>query len=121
MIIKTKDIENTIKDKTTDFFISWNDTPTMRHLLKFLDDNNFKWLTLTQYNLRNCSKLKQQIYNDFYKFYHGNSQILIHIFYNDINDKFEIQFSNITNAKTYPQYKKLKIYRYFGGWNNDFN
>lgn len=114
MFIKINDIEKTIENKTTDFFIMWSDTPTMRKLLKFLYDNNFKWISLKQYTLDNLSELKQQIHNDFYKFYHGNSQILIHIFYNDINNKFEIEFSNITNAKSYPQYKNLKIYRYFG-------
>lgn len=38
----------------------------------------------------------------------------LHIFYNPLNGKNEIQFTNLTNIRSYPQYKNKQYYLYFG-------
>ena len=44
------------------------------------------------------------------KYYHGNSRLLLHLFYNDIINKYEMQATTATTEKSYPQNKKLNIY-----------
>ena len=41
---------------------------------------------------------------------HGNGKLVIHAFYNDINNKKEIQFGTKSIYNSYPQYKgKVKL------------
>ena len=48
------------------------------------------------------------------KWYRGNSKMLLHIFYNSITGKHEMQITTATIQKSYPQYrgKKLNIVDY---------
>lgn len=48
-------------------------------------------------------------YEDAKKWYHGNSKLLLHLFFNDLTNKYEMQISTATIAKSYPQNKKLNI------------
>ena len=37
--------------------------------------------------------------------YHGNSKLILHLFYNNITGRNEMQYTTKTIIKTYPQYK----------------
>ena len=106
---------NTINKETTDIFIEWNDTPSMKVLLTILYSYGYNFVNKENFNInQSCENLKIEMENDFYKWYHGNSKPILHIFYNDINGKNELQLTTKAIIKTYPQYKKLKTHLYFG-------
>lgn len=42
-------------------------------------------------------------------FYHGNSKLLIHTFFNDITRKNEMSAATLSVLKTYPQYKGINL------------
>jgi hypothetical protein len=115
MVITKKMLNDMLDKKDTDILIKWDDTPTIKTLLKILYEKNYDFICGFHIDLENsCSDIKCQVEQYFYKFYHGNSNIYLHIFYNPINGKNEIQFTNLTNIKSYPQYKNKKYYLYFG-------
>jgi hypothetical protein len=100
---------------TTDILISWNDTPTMKKLLTLLYAYGYNFVNKENFNInKSCEDLKREVEADFYKWYHGNSKPILHIFYNDINGRNELQFTTKSIIRTYPQYKNAKIYNYFG-------
>lgn len=108
-------LNDMLDKKDTDILIQWDDTPTMKKLLQILYLKKYMFICGFYINLTcSCSDIKDQVYNYFYKFYHGNSKIYLHIFYNNITGKNEIQFTNLTNIKSYPQYKNKICYLYFG-------
>ena len=48
-------------------------------------------------------------YQEAKKYYHGNSKLLVRLFYNDITNKFEMQITTKSIELSYPQIKKLNI------------
>lgn len=115
MTITNKMLNDMLDKYDTDILIKWTDTATMRKLLKILYSKNYNFIC--NYKLDLCfndTEIKKQVEKDFYSFYHKSSVIFLHIFYNPINNKNEIQFTNLTNIRTYPQYKNKKYYLYFG-------
>lgn len=42
-------------------------------------------------------------------FYHGNSKLLIHTFFNDILQRHEMSATTLSVLKTYPQYKRINL------------
>lgn len=48
-------------------------------------------------------------YKECKSFYHGNSKLLIHAFFNSITSKREFQVTTLSVLKTYPQYKGFNI------------
>ena len=42
-------------------------------------------------------------------FYHGNSKLLMHTFFNDITGKNEMCVTTLSVMKTYPQYKGVNL------------
>jgi hypothetical protein len=49
----------------------------------------------------------------FYRFAHGNAKPILHIFYNSITGKNDIEFTALTYLRTYPQYKNTKVHSLF--------
>jgi hypothetical protein len=100
---------------TTDILVSLTDTPTTKKLLALLYKNGYNFVNKENFNIGlSCEELKKQIETDFYKWYHGNSKPVLHIFYNPINGRNVLQLTTKTIIKTYPQYKNAKIQNYFG-------
>ncbi|MDD5980143.1 MAG: hypothetical protein PUC23_03425 [bacterium] len=115
MSIDNSKLQFMLNTPTTDILISWNDTPTMRKLLTLLYAYGYNFVNKENYNInQSCEDLKTEIENDFYKWYHGNSKPILHIFYNHINGKNELQLTTKTIIRTYPQYKNKEIFTYFG-------
>ena len=44
-------------------------------------------------------------FREMKKHFHGNSKIILHLFYNDITGKYEMQATTAAIQKTYPQYR----------------
>lgn len=44
-------------------------------------------------------------YEEMKSWYHGNSKLLLHLYYNDILNKLEMSVTTKAVMKTYPQYK----------------
>lgn len=42
-------------------------------------------------------------------FFHGNSKLLIHAFFNSITNKNEMAATTLSTLKTYPQYKRMNL------------
>lgn len=104
-----------LNTRYTDIFIEYTDTPTMRTLLILLYKYGYNFVNKPNFDTaKSCEELKTDIYTDFYKWYHGNSKPILHIFYNDINGKNELQFTTKSIVKTYPQYKTAKFHAIFG-------
>lgn len=100
---------------TTDIFICWDDTSTMKKLLILLYAYGYNFVNKENFNIdQSCEALKIEMEKDFYKWYHGNSKPILHIFYNDINGKNELQMTTKSIIRTYPQYKKAKFHCYCG-------
>ena len=100
---------------TTDILVSLTDTPTTKKLLSMLYKKGYNFIHGENYNIElPCDELKKQIETDFYRWYHGNSKPILHIFYNSITGKNELQLATRTVIRTYPQYKNAKIQNYFG-------
>ena len=49
----------------------------------------------------------QPSFEEARQWYHGNSKLLLHVYYNDINNKFEMQVTTLTTINSYPQYKNI--------------
>ena len=112
--MRTAEIQAKLNTHHTDIFIHWNDTPTIKKLLTLLYAYNYNFVNKPNFNIDQTSaELKAEMEKDFYKWYHGNSKPILHIFYNNINEKNELQLTTQTIIRTYPQYKKAKIYSYF--------
>lgn len=47
-------------------------------------------------------------YEQVRKNYHGNSKLLMRLFYNDITRKYEMQVTTASVEKSYPQIKSIK-------------
>lgn len=63
-------------------------------------NNGYEWVGLNK--KPSFAECKQKI--------HGNGKLVIHAFYNDINNKKEMQFGTKSIYNTYPQYKgKIKL------------
>ena len=44
-------------------------------------------------------------YEEMKSWYHGNSKVLLHLYYNDILNRLEMSATTKAVMKTYPQYK----------------
>ena len=44
---------------------------------------------------------------DAKKWYHGNSKLLLHMFYNDITKQYELSITTASVEKSYPQIKSV--------------
>jgi hypothetical protein len=110
-MINERKLKDLINKESTDLFIRWDDTPTIRELLKILYENNYNFVGGKNYDVfQPCWTLKDEMERDFFKFYHGNSKPILHIFFNHINGKNEIQFTTQSITKTYPQYRNSKVF-----------
>lgn len=52
---------------------------------------------------------KEPTFKECKGFYHGNSKLLIHTFYNNIINKNEMAATTLSVLKTYPQYKGINL------------
>lgn len=48
-------------------------------------------------------------YQEVKKLYHGNSKLLMHLYFNDITGLYEMQVTTASVEKTYPQIKNLHV------------
>lgn len=48
-------------------------------------------------------------YEQAKKNYHGNSKLLLHLFFNDITRKYEIVATTASTEKSYPHIKTIKV------------
>lgn len=113
--MNNKDLQFRLNKPTTDILISWNDTPAMKKLLTLVYAYGYNFVNKENFNInQSCEELKVEMETAFYKWYHGNSKPILHIFYNSINGKNELQLATKSIIRTYPQYKNAKIYCYFG-------
>lgn len=55
--------------------------------------------------------IKSMTYERAKKLYHGNSKLLLYTFYNDITDKFEMQYTTKSVYLSYYSIHTLKSYR----------
>ena len=105
------ELENELKKGKADLFLRWHDTPTMAKVLKMLYKYGFNFVCRPNLNTAHpLHELKAEKETAFYSYYHGNSKPILHIFYNDITGKNDIQYTTESITKTYPQYKKAKFY-----------
>lgn len=44
-------------------------------------------------------------FREMKKHFHGNSKIILHLYYNDITGKYEMQATTAAIQRTYPQYR----------------
>lgn len=106
--------QSRLNTRHTDIFIEWNDTPTMRKALNLLYAYNYHFVCASDLNTaQGCEQLKQDMEKLFYKYAHGNSKPILHIFYNSITEKNDLQLTCKSHAKSYPQYKNAKFYTLF--------
>lgn len=107
---------NDILDKyDTNIIIEWNDTKTMMKLIQLLYIKKYSFVGGYYCNLtKSTEEIQEEIYKMFYQYYHKNSKIYLHIFYNNITGKNDIQFTNLVSFRSYPQLKNKPIYHYFG-------
>lgn len=114
MNINFTEFQSRLNTKHTDIFIFWNDTPTIQKALKLLYAYNYNFVCAPNLNTKtSCAELKQEMEKRFYKYAHGNAKPILHIFYNNITNKNDIEFTALTYIRTYPQYKNAKIYNLF--------
>ena len=52
---------------------------------------------------------REPTFEECKRFYHGNSKLLIHTFFNDITNKSEMSITTLSVLKTYPQYKGINL------------
>lgn len=52
---------------------------------------------------------KEPTFKECKSFYHSNSKLLIHTFYNNITNKKEMCATTMTTLKSYPQYKRKEF------------
>lgn len=99
----------------TDIFVRWDDIFKMKKLLTLLYAYGYNFVNGKNFDVsQSYGELKEEVEAEFYKWYHGNSKPILHIFYNRINGKNELQFTTDSVLRTHPQYKKINIYRYKG-------
>lgn len=105
-----------LNTKHTDLLLSWgNDYATLRKLLKLLYAYNYHFVGRGDFDAdTSVDDLRNAVTTAFFNFYHGNSKPLLHVFYNPITGKNEMQLTNLTNIRTYPQYRKVKVNYYCG-------
>lgn len=105
-----------LNTKYTDLLLSWgNDAATLRKLLKLLYAYGYHFVGITDFDVNvSVDELHNTFNSAFFSYYHGNSKPLIHVFYNPITGKNEMQLTNLTTMRTYPQYKSVKAANYFG-------
>ena len=100
---------------TTDIFIFWNDTPTMKQLLTLVYAYGYNFVNGENFSLnQSCESLKSEMESRFYSRYHGNSKPILHIYYNSLTKRNELQLTTQSVIKNHPQYKRAEIRCYFG-------
>lgn len=109
-------LQSLLNTTHTDLLISWgNDAATLRRLLKLLYAYDYHFVCRADFPTDVFTEELRNIFNaEFYKYYHGNSKPLLHVYYNPITGKNEIQFTNLTTMRTYPQYRNVKAKSYWG-------
>lgn len=50
-----------------------------------------------------------ELFTKFKKYYHGNSKMILHFFYNNITKRKEFEIGTKTIYRSYPQYKNAKF------------
>jgi len=105
-----------LNTKHTDLLLSWsNDYATLRKLLKLLYAYDYHFVGRGDFDAdTSVDELRNAFETAFFRCYHGNSKPLLHVFYNPITKKNEMQLTNLTNIRTYPQYRNVKVQNYFG-------
>lgn len=105
-----------LNTKYTDLILSWgNDTATLRKLLKLLYAYGYHFVGRPDFDANvSVEELRNAFETAFFRCYHGNSKPLLHVFYNPITGKNEMQLTNLTNIRTYPQYRNVKVAIYCG-------
>lgn len=107
-----------IRDKmNVDIHIDFcGDFPTLKRLLYILYNNDYNFVgEKKRYDIEKpTDELRYEILYDWRFYFHGNSKPILHAFYNNITRKNELQWTTRSIAKTYPQYKNLKVYYFFG-------
>lgn len=112
MYISFENLQSRLNTKQTDLFIEWHDTPTIKKVLTLLYAYNYNFVCRKNLDVKqSCADLKNDMQTAFYSFYHGNSKPILHVFYNNITGKNDIQYTTQTVIKTYPQHKNAKIYK----------
>ena len=108
------EFQGRLNTKNTDIFIVWNDTPTIKKALILLYEYNYNFVCQDNLNTaQTCEQLKEDMEKRFYRSAHGNAKPILHIFYNSITGKNDIEFTALTYLRTYPQYKNTKIHSLF--------
>lgn len=51
----------------------------------------------------------EKLYEEFRKYYHGNSKMILHFYYNHITNRKEVSYGTRSVYRSYPQYKNIKI------------
>lgn len=54
---------------------------------------------------------KEPTYKECKSMYHGNSKLLIHAFFNDFVNRYEMQAATLSVLESYPQYKGINLRR----------
>lgn len=105
-----------LNTKDTDLLLSWgNDPATLMKLLKLLYAHNYHFVGRPDFDVNaSVEELRKEFVVAFFRCYHGNSKPLLHVFYNPINGRNEMQLTNLTNIRTYPQYRNVKVISYCG-------
>lgn len=101
-----KEIIEMFKSKK-DIFVPFNDRPTMNCLLN--------WLYEQGANFPNNIKMDAwQVWEYFDTYAHKSAKPILHIFFNHITNKTELQLTYRAQILSYPQYKNFKV-TYFNG------
>lgn len=90
-----------------DFFIQCASAEKMQGLLNTLKKSGYVMAS----DFKKEIPTAQELLTEFKKYNHGNSKMLLHLFYNSITGRKEISTGSATVYKSYPQYKNLKIIR----------
>lgn len=91
-----------------DFFIDYNnDLKKMQEILIAAEQDGFVMAS----DFNKAIPTAEELYEEFRKYYHGNSKLILHFFYNSITNRKEISYGTRTVYRSYPQYKNIYIYK----------
>ena len=109
------ELQFSLNKPTTNVFVSWNDTPTMKSLLTLVYAYGYNFINGENFSIdQTCEAMKNEMESRFYSRYHGNSKPVLHIYYNSLNKRNELQLTTQSLIKNHPEYKRSKIHAYFG-------
>lgn len=89
-----------------DFFLSvGNDIVKIQNILTAAEADGFVMSSDFDKKIPSANKLL----DDFRKYNHGNSKLVLHFFYNTITGRKEISYGTKTIYRSYPQYRNAKF------------